>query len=736
MPQPQSSWLASPPAKRLRVGECVVDVPLREIVRADGSRTRVTLKSMAVLLVLAEHAGRVVTRDALLESVWAGTMPTIDVVTQAVVSLRKALGGDSDPQAYVETIPKTGYRLLATTEWLPKTPVPMQPPAAHAPPARWRFPVAITAGLALLATLSWSMAGWQSAPTSSRKPGAAAVPGAGDIAYTLLTSRPGRETDPALSPDGASVAYSMPLGAADGPSAIFVQSAQPTPPRQLTTPPPGDSDHWPRWSRDGRQLMFARMDAQDGCKLMLLPASGGVERMVGRCDRFSGARYDWLPDGSGIVAGLRPDASGKPAPLSILRLDTGQWQPMDYPIEADHVDFDPRFSSDGSRLGFRRNLSRSDIWVMPAQGGAAQRMTYLRGDIMGWDWAPDDRSLLLGLGNGEPQLVRHDIATGRSRALGRVPATGLDIAAGGNMVFGVDDARIAIFRYPLPLREAVRPEQLFASTGTDLLPSPSPDGRMVAFRSNRSREVRLWIGEPDNPGRLRMIEGFIPVGWHPPQWSPDGARLLVVGEPAGADANPGPRLYEVDVASGRATTIALSGFPYFAQYLPEHRLLAIVDLGSGKWSLRILDEASPARVLAEMGDVGEARFDPASGRVHLVRIDGPGLWHTGLELGPPALVDAAQPAVYWIRWWAPLGGKVFSLQAPAPGCQAGWRWMDGASAPAAGCLDRERRGVPRLAPMPSRDGDWLYASMMTGQGNSDIGMIDLDALIGTGAATP
>src|SRR5690606_11033718 len=115
----QSTWFSAPPAEWLRVGDCVVDVPSREVVRADGSKTRLTLKSIGVLLVLAENAGRVVARETLLDAVWAGTLPTVDVVTQAVVSLRKALGGDGETAACVETIPKTGYRLLVPVEWLP-----------------------------------------------------------------------------------------------------------------------------------------------------------------------------------------------------------------------------------------------------------------------------------------------------------------------------------------------------------------------------------------------------------------------------------------------------------------------------------------------------------------------------------------------------------------------------------------------------------------------------------------
>ena len=129
--RPESSRLT-----RLRVGECVVDIPLREIVRTDGSKTRVTVKPIAVLTMLAHRSGEVVSRDALLESVWAGTLPTDDVLTQAITVLRKALGDDRDAPTYVETIPKAGYRLLAAVEWLP---------AVHAETdagRTWRSPLA------------------------------------------------------------------------------------------------------------------------------------------------------------------------------------------------------------------------------------------------------------------------------------------------------------------------------------------------------------------------------------------------------------------------------------------------------------------------------------------------------------------------------------------------------------------------------------------------------------------
>lgn len=721
----------------------MVDIPLREVLRADGSKTRITAKSIAVLLVLVEHAGRVVGRDALLESVWAGTMPTDDVVTQAVTLLRKALGDERESPAYVETIPKSGYRLLAPVEWIadptPRSEVPPAAiPADTARSTRWlRRGLVMLLGTLVLVVLGWVATRWKEGGSPGQAAnGPAAVTASPEVPYTLLTSRPGPETQPALSADGALLAYAMPPGGPLDAPAIFLQAAQPAPPRQLTVPPPGHSDHLPRWSPDGRQLMFARIDDDGGCELLLVPASGGATRAVGRCDRVNGG-YDWLPDGSGVVAGLEPDGDGKPAPLAILRLDDGRWEAMRYPIDAGSVDFDPRFSPDGKRLGFRRNLSHSDLWTMPAAGGTPRRHTDLRGNITGWDWAPDGRSLLLGFRGSPPRLYRHDFASGRTLDLGRFPAAGLDVAPHRNvMTFSIDDARIAMFRYSLPVREGVDPQALFPSTGNDVLPSPSPDGRWLAFYSDRSRDARLWLGEPGNPDQLRMVEGIVPIWRHPPQWSEDGRRLLVIGVTDGVGKDHGPRLHEVEAASGRARELPVDGIPYFAQYLPGQRLLLLVDRGAGRLSLRIVQAgAATGGVFAQLDEVGEARFDRASGQVHLVRTTGPGLWRSGLELREPLLVDREQPTAYWLRRWAVLGGRPFALRTAAPACLARWYWLGEAARAASVCLDPARRGVPTLPPVVSHDGKWLYASMLTGQENSDIGLLELDAMAEAGTAT-
>ena len=69
---------------------------------------------MGVLLCLAERAGEVVSSEELLDQVWSGVYVNQDSVYQAVASLRRLLGDDPKQPTYIETVPRLGYRMVAT----------------------------------------------------------------------------------------------------------------------------------------------------------------------------------------------------------------------------------------------------------------------------------------------------------------------------------------------------------------------------------------------------------------------------------------------------------------------------------------------------------------------------------------------------------------------------------------------------------------------------------------------
>ncbi len=73
-------------------------------------------KAMAVLEYLAARPGQVVSRQELEEAVWTGTVVGYDAISNAIIKLRKAFGDDAQHPQIIETIPKSGYRLIAPVE--------------------------------------------------------------------------------------------------------------------------------------------------------------------------------------------------------------------------------------------------------------------------------------------------------------------------------------------------------------------------------------------------------------------------------------------------------------------------------------------------------------------------------------------------------------------------------------------------------------------------------------------
>src|SRR5271154_2451175 len=101
-----------PIATKLRIGAWCVNPKSGEISR-NGDVAHVEVRTMRLLLCLAEHAGEVVSIDDLLNQVWPGVNVTQDSVYQSVASLRRLLGDDPKQPTYIETVPRLGYRMVA-----------------------------------------------------------------------------------------------------------------------------------------------------------------------------------------------------------------------------------------------------------------------------------------------------------------------------------------------------------------------------------------------------------------------------------------------------------------------------------------------------------------------------------------------------------------------------------------------------------------------------------------------
>ena len=753
--------LLTPKSNLLRVGAWVVDIARRE-VGAPGIEAprRISVKAMQVLLVLVAHHRKVVSREALLEWVWSDTLPSDDVLTQAVTQIRKAFGDERESRRYMETISKGGYRLIADVTWLPTQQVPDVPMAATevpqvagnpataldgqdmsfvgddvvppesplSAPQRGRVRSAIFAACSCLALLlgyvgySWRDSLYPRLTSAANPADQNAAIHVEALPYTLIAAQPALEIQPSLSPDGSLVAYSMPTGTEGVGNAIHVQATDAVPPTVLTEPPKYSSDVAPRWSPSGREIAFMRISGET-CELSVVPASGGVPRSVGPCPDLQMRKYDWLPDGHGLIAGSADDQKHG-ARLSILDLRTGEWTPIRYEATTGDVDFDPHVSPDGRWVVFRRNVSNSDFWRMPLAGGKPERLTKLGSNIYGWAWMPDGKSLVFSYLDEQVQIARVDLASGAIRKLGVQDATWLDIAARAPvMTFAVVSRQTGIYRRRNPAGDASdTAERLFPSSGSELLPGISPNGRHIAFYSNRTRSLRLWVGRMGDPRSVSSVGGLLPVPRHPPRWL-DDKTVLILAHSAEASTKVA-EVYSIDIASGRYTRLDVPAgiTPIAVDPMPGKRMLVVTDEGSGSLSLKIMDTAStPWRVLATRPNVGEARYDQAGKGIWFVEANAPGLWRANDMLAGERKIDPAMPAKYWMKLWLLVGSKPYVTSATYD-CAMGWRGL-GEPVPAT-CLEGEIHhtiGEPVL----SMDQQWLYYSASTGPDNSDIALAHL-----------
>ena len=107
-----------PRSRRIvRFGEFEIDPAAREL-RRSGRRVPLQIQPFAVLEILVEHAGEVVSREHLRATIWPSTV-YVDFdhgLNNAITRLRRALDDSADSPRFLETLPRVGYRFIHPIE--------------------------------------------------------------------------------------------------------------------------------------------------------------------------------------------------------------------------------------------------------------------------------------------------------------------------------------------------------------------------------------------------------------------------------------------------------------------------------------------------------------------------------------------------------------------------------------------------------------------------------------------
>ncbi|MEM7049051.1 MAG: winged helix-turn-helix domain-containing protein [Acidobacteriota bacterium] len=633
-----------------------------------------------VLVALAVQPGEVRTRDELLNEVWDGAFVHENSLSQAISRLRKALGDDRHRPLYIETISRTGYRLVAPVEAVPvssaelsdevaevasPSPEPQAPVADGAPARRRRWLLAAGAvTLAVAALVIWEL--WCDLVASSPAPMASVAQIRPEV--TL----PGKQFGPRLSPDGRYVAFAW--QEPDGESFdIWLQAVGDGSPVRVTES--ADPERQPIWSSDGLRLAFVRSAQASACGIYSLPIVGGVEERLGDC--WPGMRsLDWSPDGAQLAfsafAAPDPDpAAPGPRALFLLELATGEVRQLTHPAAEMRGDIEMRFSPDGRHLAFEREFgpNRQDVAVVSLVDGGTRLLTSHRwGHIRGLDWSSaGDAVLFASNRSGRYRLWKVPLAGGEPEPLPIHDSwvTQPSVArTGGRLVYRTFRDSVDLWELPLDdsglaAGEAV---QRVPSTRSEEQPAWSPEGDLVAFISDRTGSRELWSGRRDGSELIRHTD-FAGPGPGSPAWSPNGRDLVF-----DAAAEGHGDLWTVDRSSRhpRRLTDEVSE-ERNGTYSRDGRRLYFASDRSGQWDLWSMPSAGgeAAQVTFEGGFLGQE--SPDGRHLFYVRPTEPGIWRIprdgGRDVGEPVVNNLA--LWDWGSWVVGERGLYYVQRGPA-----------------------------------------------------------------------
>jgi tricorn protease len=363
-------------------------------------------------------------------------------------------------------------------------------------------------------------------------------------AATRLTAHPGLELFAKFSPDGRWIAFT---GQYDGDEQVYVIPATGGVPKQLTFYPArgplpprwGYDNQVMGWTRDGKSVLFRSMrDGWDlgGTRLYTVPVDGGLGEALPM--PLSGAG-DFSPDGKQIV--YTPFArdfrtwkryqGGWAQDLWIFDLATHDAKNI---TNTQRSERDPMWV--GGKIFFASDRNGTlNLYSYAIAGGQTAQLTQSTQWDVRWPSADEDGQIVYEMG-GELNVL--DTRTGQARHLSiSVPTDGLyDRPSQISVADDIETAALspkgerALFvargdLFTVPAEKGVTRNLTRTPGAHDKAARWSPDGRKIAFISDRSGEEEIWLVNQDGSGKPEQLTTGGKAMRYTPAWSPDSKRL-------------------------------------------------------------------------------------------------------------------------------------------------------------------------------------------------------------------
>jgi Tol biopolymer transport system component len=350
----------------------------------------------------------------------------------------------------------------------------------------------------------------------------------------------------------------------------------------------------------------------------------------------------WSPD-SKFIAFTAMDSSKDFYRIFSLSVDSRQKQELTDGPDMNLNDLYCAISPDGKKLAFvrgSRGYGGSDIYIVPMTGGEADQLTFDNAAVWGLTWTGDGSEIVFCSdrdGSGY-RLWRISAKGGKPSQVTESGGLENPTAANQGNLLACErwNQDSNIWRVEIPTSKGKKnvPSKFIYSTQREENAKYSPDGKKIAYDSNRSGTTQVWICDSNGEGHrpLTNLEGNAYA--RRPNWSPDGRMITYYGEFEGQY-----EIFTINVNGGAPFQItknpANDSRPSFSK---DGKWIYFTSNRSGKRQIwKIPSQGGQADQVTNKG--GYIAYESTDGNwVYYSKPDTTGIWKKSLPEGEETLV--------------------------------------------------------------------------------------------------
>ncbi|AIY67480.1 winged helix-turn-helix domain-containing protein [Pseudoalteromonas piratica] len=600
----------------------------------EHNKVRLEPKMCELLAYFCQNQNQVISKEQLLDDVWHGRYVSDNTVSKLITKLRKALQDDARNPEYITTVPKRGYRFVATA-----TPVFEKEDqcvkANTAPAKRLSLKYILLLLLFFILFVSLWLFNHRTAPNSI-------------VSAKAVTSDKGSEYFPSFAPDGIRLAY---MNHAGERFKLYVKNIYSG--EQVEINHGEQSGVGPGvWNNAGTKLVYL-VATQESCQYFMREFNGltmSAPKLIYTCKAGSFGQIKFTHDDNVLIFSESP-GMGKPYSLYSLHLDAGktQWLPQPDLHLGGNSQFDLHPTDNKILISSPNEQQWEGFYQLDLDTQQLTLLFELNAYICCGIWSHDGEHVVMMGEHPAREIVQFELDGSNKTVLFTGPQ---QLSRPERHSNGVDYAFTA-FKYDLNVDEYNIADNkalsILNDTFDERLAVLSPNNQQIAYISLTSGNEELWLYNRETRKKKKITQYGDGRHYVDLTWSPDANKV------AGLTLN---AIHIIDIPTGVTQILPL----------PEKEFRGVSFRSANKVAFSMKIGANWQVVEFNLTDNSMERLEPKWQSVQYDKfehnwlwVDQAGNWYVGQNKTPLTLPNLPQSAFYGRQFAVKKSGKRVAL---------------------------------------------------------------------------